>query len=186
MLNAGRGVAEPGVRILHPHKASSKRANIFVYRQLFAHLRGRHCNDLVYTGFGSLIVASPTPGSAPSWSPRPALSIIGQLRSPSLYFDTPSTIWLDKRLIFNILYIVADIETRHATSLLMAKSHFDTPSYRRNNCQLSIFNRFRDVVGNQVFASFAGFCRFYPVVRVFPPEHTSEASCFEPTEFCVH
>ena len=33
-----------------------------------------------------------------------------------------------KGRLFNILYIVADIETRHATSLLMAKSHFDTPS----------------------------------------------------------
>ena len=39
-----------------------------------------------------------------------------------------STIWLDKLLIFNVLYTIADIETRHATSLLMAKSHFDTPS----------------------------------------------------------
>ena len=39
-----------------------------------------------------------------------------------------STIWLNKPLILNILYVVADIETRHATSLLMAKSHFDTPS----------------------------------------------------------
>ena len=39
-----------------------------------------------------------------------------------------STIWLDKLLILNVLYIVANIETRHATSLLMAKSHFDTPS----------------------------------------------------------
>ena len=39
-----------------------------------------------------------------------------------------STIWLDKLLILNVLYVVANIETRHATSLLMAKSHFDTPS----------------------------------------------------------
>ena len=39
-----------------------------------------------------------------------------------------STVWLNKSLILNVLYIVADIETRHATSLLMAKSHFDTPS----------------------------------------------------------
>ena len=39
-----------------------------------------------------------------------------------------STVWLDKPLILNVLYIVADIEMRHATSLLMAKSHFDTPS----------------------------------------------------------
>ena len=57
-----------------------------------------------------------------------------------------STIWLDKLSIFKVLYIIADIETRHklsifkvlyiiadietrhATSLLMAKSHFDTPS----------------------------------------------------------
>ena len=36
-----------------------------------------------------------------------------------------STIWLNKLLILNVLYVVADIETRHATSLLMAKSHFD-------------------------------------------------------------
>ena len=40
-----------------------------------------------------------------------------------------STIWLDKLLILNILYIVVNIETRHATSLLMAKSYFDTPSF---------------------------------------------------------
>ena len=59
MLNAGRGAAEPGVRIPHPYKASSQRANIFVYKQLFAHPRGRQCNDFVYTGFGSLGVASP-------------------------------------------------------------------------------------------------------------------------------
>ena len=39
-----------------------------------------------------------------------------------------STIWLDKLLILNALYVVVNIETRHATSLLMAKSHFDTPS----------------------------------------------------------
>ena len=47
-----------------------------------------------------------------------------------------STIWLDKLLILNVLYVlilnvlyvVVNIETRHATSLLMAKSHFDTPS----------------------------------------------------------
>ena len=39
-----------------------------------------------------------------------------------------STICLDKLLILNVLYVVANIETRHATSLLMAKSHFDTPS----------------------------------------------------------
>ena len=39
-----------------------------------------------------------------------------------------STIWLDKLLILNVLYVVTGIETRHATSLLMAKSHFDTPS----------------------------------------------------------
>ena len=39
-----------------------------------------------------------------------------------------STIWLDKLFILNVLYIIANIETRHATSLLMAKSHFDTPS----------------------------------------------------------
>ena len=39
-----------------------------------------------------------------------------------------STVWLNKSLILNVLYIVADIETRHTTSLLMAKSHFDTPS----------------------------------------------------------
>ena len=31
-----------------------------------------------------------------------------------------STIWLDKLLILNILCIVADIEARHVTSLLMA------------------------------------------------------------------
>ena len=45
-----------------------------------------------------------------------------------------STVWLNKSLILNVLYIVADIETRHATSLLMAKSHFDTPS-TLNTCQ---------------------------------------------------
>ena len=41
-----------------------------------------------------------------------------------------STICLDKLLILNVfvLYVAANIETRHATSLLMAKSHFDTPS----------------------------------------------------------
>ena len=39
-----------------------------------------------------------------------------------------STIWLDKLLILNVLYVVANIETRHGTSLLMAKSHFDTLS----------------------------------------------------------
>ena len=37
-----------------------------------------------------------------------------------------STIVLDKLLILNVLYVVVNIETRHATSLLMAKSHFDT------------------------------------------------------------
>ena len=82
MLNAGRGVAEPGVRIPHPYKASSQRANIFVYKQLFAPY-----------GDGSVGVMT-TPGSAPLGSPCPALSIIGQLRSPSLYFDTPSIIGL--------------------------------------------------------------------------------------------
>ena len=39
-----------------------------------------------------------------------------------------STIWLDKLLMLNVLYVVANIETRHVTSLPMAKSHFDTPS----------------------------------------------------------
>ena len=39
-----------------------------------------------------------------------------------------STICLDKLLMLNALYVVVNIETRHATSLLMAKSHFDTPS----------------------------------------------------------
>ena len=39
-----------------------------------------------------------------------------------------STIWLDKLLMLNVLYVAVNIETRHATSLLMAKSHFDTPS----------------------------------------------------------
>ena len=81
-------------------------------------------------GDGIAMILS-TPGSAPLRSPRPALSIIGQLRSPSLYFDTLS-IWLDKLLILNVLYVVANIETRHATSLLMAKSHFDTPSASYN------------------------------------------------------
>ena len=120
MLNAGRGAAEPGVRIPHPYKASSQRANIFVYKQLFAHLRGRQCNDFVYTGFGSLGVASP--GVKHNWAaPQPLFSIFHN-------FDTPSTIWLNKLLILNILYIITNIETRHATSLLMAKSHFDTPS----------------------------------------------------------
>ena len=39
-----------------------------------------------------------------------------------------STIWLDKLLILNVLYVAVNIETRHATSLPMAKPHFDTPS----------------------------------------------------------
>ena len=55
-------------------------------------------------GDGIAMILS-TPGSAPLRSPRPALSIIGQLRSPSLYFDTLS-IWLDKLLILNVLYVV--------------------------------------------------------------------------------
>ena len=33
-----------------------------------------------------------------------------------------------KLLMLGILGAIANIETRHATSLLMAKSHFDTPS----------------------------------------------------------
>ena len=39
-----------------------------------------------------------------------------------------STIWLDKLLILNVLYVVANIETQRATSLHLKKSHFDTPS----------------------------------------------------------
>ena len=79
MLNAGRGAAEPGVELPPPHKTSSQRANIFVFRLLFAPY-----------GDGSAGVMT-TPGSAPLRSPRPALSIIGQLRSPFSHFDTPST-----------------------------------------------------------------------------------------------
>ena len=44
-----------------------------------------------------------------------------------------STIWLGKLLILNVSYVVTNIETRHATSLLMAKSHFDTPSGVKHN-----------------------------------------------------
>ena len=84
MLNAGRGAAEPGVELPPPHKTSSQRANIFVFRLLFAPY-----------GDGSAGVMT-TPGSAPLRSPRPALSIIGQLRSPFSHFDTPSTIWPSK------------------------------------------------------------------------------------------
>ena len=39
-----------------------------------------------------------------------------------------STIWLDKLLILNALYVVVNIETQRATSLHLKKSHFDTPS----------------------------------------------------------
>ena len=80
------------------------------------------CEDVLYGG------GSSTPGSAPSWSPRPALSIIGQLRSPFLHFDTPSTIRLDKLLILNILCAITGIEARHAASLHLMKPHCGAPS----------------------------------------------------------
>ena len=105
MLNAGRGAAEPGVELPPPHKTSSQRANIFVFRLLFAPY-----------GDGSAGVMT-TPGSAPLRSPRPALSIIGQLRSPFSHFDTPSIIWLCNLLVFSVLYAIVDMETRHATPL---------------------------------------------------------------------
>ena len=40
-----------------------------------------------------------------------------------------STIWLYKPLTFNVLYAIANIETRHATSLHLKKPHFDIPAY---------------------------------------------------------
>ena len=79
-----------------------------------------------------------TPGSAPLGSPRPALSMIGQLRSPSLYFDTSSTIGSDKLLILNTLYAVSGIEARHATFLHVIESSFDTPSTWETSCFLSL------------------------------------------------
>ena len=67
-------------------------------------------------GDGSVMILS-TPGSAPLGSPRPALSMIGQLRSPSLYFDTLSTSRVEKHnsVIFMILCNpLAAIETRQS------------------------------------------------------------------------
>ena len=70
-----------------------------------------------YTGFGYA-----SPGAKHNWAATlPLFSIFHN-------FDTPSTICLDKLLILNVLYVIANIETRHATSLHVIESSFDTPS----------------------------------------------------------
>ena len=104
MLNTGRGTAEPGDRRNLTDRTASEMPNLIAHRQLFAPY-----------GDGSAGVLS-TPGSAPFRSPRPALSIIGQLRSPFLCifrnFDTPSILMWVITTVFNVLFDRTDAGRR--------------------------------------------------------------------------
>ena len=58
------------------------------------------------------------------------LRMVGRLRRPILNFDTPSTIRLNKLLIFNALCPIMGVKTRRDTSLQHQCCHFDTPFSR--------------------------------------------------------